>query len=103
MQKKMLCISKDLLNFVHGRLKIFHMYNSDMIFRKKRCFWPISTGFCISEHKKFVYVQTGCRQGQSVNTDSALKITRKITRTGRPPPLAGASLYTTTITPPSLA
>ena len=62
------------------------MYNSDMIFRKKRCFWPISTGFCISEHKKFVYVQTGCRQGQSVNTDSALKITRKIIRTGRPWP-----------------
>ena len=41
--------------------------------------------------------------GQSVNTDSTLKITRKITCTGRPPSLAGASLYTTTITPPSLA
>ena len=57
MQKKVLCISKDLLNFVHGRLKIFHMYNSDMIFRKKGRFWPISTGFCISERKKIVYVK----------------------------------------------
>ena len=56
-QKKVLCISKDLLNFVHGRLKIFHMYNSDMIFRKKGRFWPISTGFCTSERKKFVYVK----------------------------------------------
>ena len=34
-----------------------------MIFRKKRCFWPGSTGFCISEHKKSVYVQTACRSG----------------------------------------
>ena len=58
MQKNLRGMSNFLQNMGYGRFKIFYIYNLDMIFQKKMSDRPFGTRFCISERKKFVYVQT---------------------------------------------